>query len=190
MGKRVVAINGSPRKDGNTHRALEIVGEELTACGMEVELIQLGGIVVRGCQACRACAKRNGLCALDDGMNEILRRVWAADGLLIGSPTYFSNVSTETKAFIDRCGCVSGANGGLLRGKIGAAVTAARRAGSNMTFAAINYLFTKCEMPVATSGYWNMTLAREPGDIDADSEGVETFRTLGRNMAFLLERLR
>jgi len=190
MQKTVVAINGSPRKEGNTSRALHIVGDVLTACGIAVTYIQLGGMPVRGCQACGACAKLENRCVMDDGMNEILHSVWQADGIILGSPTYFSNVSAETKAFIDRCGYVSGANGGLLRGKIGAAVTAVRRSGGNVTVAAMQYLFTKCEMPVATSSYWNMTLARTQGEIEKDQEGIQTFQTLGKNMAFMLERLR
>ncbi len=122
-------------------------------------------------------------------MNGFLEKIWAADGLVIGTPTYFSNVSSEVKALIDRAGVVSGANGGLLRGKVGAAVVAARRSGANFAFAAVNFLFTKCEMPVASAGYWNMTLSGAPGDVQKDAEGRQTFETLGRNMARMVLRL-
>lgn len=187
----VVLINGSPRRQGNTRRALEIVARALEAEGVETDILQLGGKNVRGCQSCGACSRlKNGRCAIDDDMNEILEKIWQADGIVIGSPTYFSNVSSEVKALIDRAGVVSGANGGLLRGKVGAAAVAVRRAGSNFTFAAINFLFTKCEMPVASAGYWNMTLAHMPGDIEGDEEGIRTFETLGKNMAFMVKKLR
>ncbi len=188
---KVLLLNGSPRRRGNTFQALEIIARALEAEGVEAEICQLGGKNVRGCQSCGGCARlKNRRCALEDDMNDILEKIWAADGLVIGSPTYFSNVSSEVKALIDRAGVVSGANGGLLRGKVGAAAVAVRRAGSNFTFAAINFLFTKCEMPVASSGYWNMTLARDPGEIQGDEEGIRTFETLGRSMAFMVKRLR
>ncbi len=192
LEKMVLAINGSPRKNGNTRRALEIAGEKLAARGIRVEHIQLGGLRVRGCQACGWCRSHpEKRCAFDDdGMNEILGRVWEADGLLIGSPTYYSNLTTETKAFIDRCGFVSGANGGLLKGKIGAPVVSVRRAGGNVTYASINYLFGISQMPIATSSYWNMTLSRDIGDIENDAEGIRTFETLGDNMAEMILKLR
>lgn len=192
MNKLVLAINGSPRKNGNTKRALMIAGERLEQHGICVEHVQLGGLRVRGCQACNWCRKNpEKRCFYDDdGMNEILARVWEADGLLIGSPTYYSNLTTETKAFIDRCGYVSGANGGLLKGKIGAPVVSVRRAGGNITYTAINFLFGISQMPIATSSYWNMTLSRDIGDIENDEEGIRTFETLGDNMAEMIKKLR
>jgi multimeric flavodoxin WrbA len=113
-----------------------------------------------------------------------------ADGILIGSPTYFGNVTSETKALIDRCGKVVKANGNPLRGKAGAAVVAARRAGANFTYAAINFFFGITEMIVPASSYWNVTLAHDAGDAAKDEEGIRTLQTLGRNMAWLLERIR
>lgn len=187
----VLLVNGSPRRQGNTRHALEIVARALEAEGVGTQICQLGGANARGCQSCGECARTaNGRCALRDDISEILEKVWACDGLVIGSPTYFSNVSSEVKALIDRVGVVSGANGGLLRGKVGAAVVVARRAGANFAFAAINFLFTKCEMPLASAAYWNMALARAPGEVKGDAEGVATFETLGANMAFMLKRLR
>lgn len=188
---KVLLVNGSPRRQGNTFQALQTVARALEEGGVEAEICQLGGRDVRGCQNCGGCARRKDRrCVLADDMNDILEKLWAADGLVIGSPTYFSNVSSEVKALIDRAGVVSGANGGLLRGKVGAAAVAARRAGANFTFAAINFLFTKCEMPVASAGYWNMALAGAPGDIQNDAEGIRTFETLGKNMALMVRKLR
>jgi len=113
----------------------------------------------------------------------------AADGIIIGSPTYFSNVTTEVKALIDRCGFVSKANGGLLRNKVGASVISVRRAGSNFVYSAINFFFGISEMVIASSNYWNMTLSVLPGDIQKDQEGILTFKTLGKNMAHVMKKL-
>ena len=190
---KVIAFNGSPRHSGNTAQSLQIVMEELAKEGIETEMIQLGGRKVFGCLACGKCREmQNNRCVRqDDDMNSFIQKMQEADGILIGSPTYFSNVSTEVKALIDRCGFVSKANGGnLLRGKIGAPVVAVRRAGSTFVYSAINFFFGIAEMPIATSSYWNMTLALEPGEVQKDEEGIQTFRTLGKNMAKLLKQTR
>ena len=190
---KVIAFNGSPRQNGNTAQSLQIVLEELSKEGIETEMIQLGGRKVFGCLACGKCREmQNNRCVRqDDDMNSFIQKMQEADGILIGSPTYFSNVSTEVKALIDRCGFVSKANGGgLLRGKIGAPVVAVRRAGSTFVYSAINFFFGIAEMPIATSSYWNMTLALEPGEVQKDEEGIQTFRTLGKNMAKLLKQTR
>ena len=190
---KVIAFNGSPRQNGNTAQSLQIVLAELAKEGIETEMIQLGGRKVFGCLACGKCREmQNNRCIRqDDEMNSFIEKMQEADGILIGSPTYFSNVSTEVKALIDRCGFVSKANGGnLLRGKIGAPVVAVRRAGSTFVYSAINFFFGIAEMPIATSSYWNMTLALEPGEVQKDEEGIQTFRTLGKNMAKLLKQTR
>ena len=190
---KVIAFNGSPRQNGNTAQSLQIVLAELAKEGIETEIIQLGGRKVFGCLACGKCREmQNNRCIRqDDEMNSFIEKMQEADGILIGSPTYFSNVSTEVKALIDRCGFVSKANGGnLLRGKIGAPVVAVRRAGSTFVYSAINFFFGIAEMPIATSSYWNMTLALEPGEVQKDEEGIQTFRTLGKNMAKLLKQTR
>jgi multimeric flavodoxin WrbA len=190
---KVVGFNGSPRREGNTFQSIRIVFEELEKEGIATEMIQLGGEKIFGCLACgrcfdnhdRRCVRR------DDEVNAYIRKMDEADGVIIGSPTYFSNVTTEVKALIDRCGFVNRANGGdILRGKAGAAVVAVRRAGSNFTYAAINFFFGIAEMTVPGSSYWNMTLALEPGDLRKDEEGILTFQTLGRNMAYLLKKLK
>lgn len=189
---KVVAFNGSPRVQGNTAQSIRIVFDELEKAGIETELVQLGGQKVYGCLACGKCweSQDNRCIRKDDAMNTFIQKIGEADGIIIGSPTYFSNVSTEVKALIDRCGFVNKANGGnLLRGKVGASVVAVRRAGSTFTYSAINFFFGIAEMIIATSSYWNMTLSLEPGDVQKDEEGIETFRTLGRNMAQLLGQL-
>lgn len=188
---KVVAFNGSPRGNGNTAQSIRVVFEELEKEGIATELVQLGGKKVFGCLACERCweTKDNRCARQDDSMNAFIEKIKEADGVIIGSPTYFSNVSTEVKALIDRCGYVNKANdGGLLRGKVGAAVVAVRRAGSNFTYAAINFFFGIAEMIIPGSSYWNMTLSLEPGDFQNDAEGIETFRVLGRNMARLLKQ--
>ncbi|AEV68882.1 flavodoxin family protein [Acetivibrio clariflavus] len=188
---KVVAFNGSPRVNGNTAQSLEIVLEEIRKEGIETELIQVGGKKLSGCKACMMCRKnQDKRCAIqDDEMNSFIEKMIEADGIIIGSPTYFSNVTAEIKALIDRCGYVAKSNGGFLKGKVGAPVVAVRRAGSNFTYAAINFFFGISEMIVPGSTYWNMTLALQPGDVWKDEEGIATFRTLGKNIAALLKKL-
>lgn len=190
---KVVAFNGSPRINGNTAQSIQLVLAELSKEGIETEFIQLGGRKVFGCLACGKCFElQNNRCIRqDDEMNTFIQKMQEADGIIIGSPTYFSNVSTEVKALIDRCGFVAKANGGtLLRGKVGAPVVAVRRAGSTFVYSAINFFFGIAEMPIATSSYWNMTLALDPGDVQKDAEGVQTFQVLGKNMAKLIKQTR
>lgn len=190
---KVVAFNGSPRIDGNTAQSIKIVFEELEKEGIETELVQLGGRKVFGCLACRKCREnKDRKCARrDDEINYYIEKMIEADGIIIGSPTYFSNVTTEVKALIDRCGLVNKANeGDILRGKVGAAVVSVRRAGSNFVYSAINFFFGISEMVIPGSSYWNMTLSRDAGDILKDEEGIRTFRTLGRNMAQLMKKLK
>ena len=188
---KVVAFNGSPRPNGNTSEAIRTVLARLEREGIETEFVQLGGKRLSGCINCGQCRlNRDRRCAVDnDGMNELIGKMFAADGILIGSPVYFGNVTPEVKALIDRAGYVSGANGGLLKRKAGAAVVSARRAGANFTFAAINFFFGITEMIVPSSSYWNMTLSRDLGDFRRDAEGVRTMETLGDNMAWLLKKL-
>ncbi|AEG59761.1 flavodoxin family protein [Desulforamulus ruminis] len=187
---KVIAFNGSPRKNGNTYGSLKIVLRQLEQEGMDTEMIQLGGKKLSGCIACGRCSKnQDQRCAItDDDMNIFIAKMIEADGILIGSPVYFGNVSTEVKALIDRSGYVSVANGGLFKRKAGAAVVAARRAGTNFTYAAINFFFGINQMIVPNSNYWNMTLSRDIGDLEKDEEGKRTFEVLGQNMAWLLKK--
>jgi multimeric flavodoxin WrbA len=190
MVMRVVAFNGSPRKKGNTYHAIQTVFEVLKKEGIKTDLIQLGGADISGCRACYKCfEKKNRKCIQNDAFNLFFEKMIEADGILIGSPTYFSNVSTEVKALIDRAGLIAIANDYLLRRKVGAAVVAVRRAGATHVYSSINYFFGINHMIIPGSSYWNLGIGFEPGDILKDKEGLTTFRDLGENMAWLLEKL-
>ena len=188
---KVIAFNGSPRKKGNTSILINHVFEELKQQGIETELIQLADQKLRGCIACYKCfANQDKKCSVkNDGLNDCVEKMIQADGIIFGSPTYFSNVSTEIKALIDRSGLVSTANGFLLKRKVGAAVVAVRRAGSVTTFDAINHFFLYNQMIVPGSCYWNMAVGLEPGDVEKDDEGMNIMKVLGQNMAWLLKQL-
>lgn len=189
---KVTAFNGSARPKGNTSQAIQIVFEELEKEGIETELVNIGTKRLSGCIACFKCREnKDKKCVItDDLMNEYIAKMDSSDGIIIGSPVYYGSMTTNTKALIERCGQVSRANGDLLARKIGTPVVSVRRAGSNFTYAAINFFFGIMQMPIATSSYWNMTLAREQGDIQKDEEGIETFRNLGKNMAWLIKKTR
>ncbi|MBT3293773.1 MAG: flavodoxin family protein [Verrucomicrobia bacterium] len=186
---KVVAINGSPRKKGNTALLLKTAMAELEKEGIETEFVQLGGQKVRGCKACMKCfEKKNNRCVIEkDMINDVIAKMNEADGILIGSPTYFANVSTEIKALIDRAGLVVIANGHTLRRKVGGAVVAVRRAGAVPTFDAINKFFLINEMIVPGSVYWNLGVGRAEEEVAEDEEGMLTMKTLGQNMAWLLK---
>jgi multimeric flavodoxin WrbA len=188
---KVIAFNGSPRENGNTYESLNIVLNEIKKNGIETEMIQIGGKKLFGCLACRKCAQTKDLKCIrkDDNMNELIQKMIDADGIIIGSPTYFSNVSTEVKALIDRCGVVIRANGGVLKGKVGTAVVTGRRSGMNFVYSAINYFFGINEMVIASSNYWNMTLSNTPGDIFKDEEGIKVFEKLGNNFSDTVKKL-
>ena len=188
---KVVAFNGSARRDGNTAILVRRVLEELEKEGIETEMVQLAGERIRGCTACRGCvANQDSRCTIDDDVvNECIRKMVEADGIILASPTYFADVSAEMKALIDRAGFVARANGGLFRRKVGAAVVAVRRAGAIHAFDSINHLFFISEMVVPGSSYWNLGFGYAPGDVEADAEGMETMRVLGSNMAWLLKKI-
>lgn len=187
----VVAFNGSARRDGNTAILVRRALEELEKEGIETELVQLAGERIRGCTACRGCvANQDGRCTIDDDVvNECIRKMVEADGIILASPTYFADVSAEMKALIDRAGFVARANGGLFRRKVGAAVVAVRRAGAIHAFDSINHFFFISEMVVPGSIYWNLGFGHAPGEVESDQEGIETMRVLGSNMAWLLKMI-
>ncbi len=187
----VVAFNGSARRDGNTAILVRRALEELEKEGIETELVQLAGERIRGCTACRGCvANQDGRCTIDDDdVNECIRKMVEADGIILASPTYFADVSAEMKALIDRAGFVARANGGLFRRKVGAAVVAVRRAGAIHAFDSINHFFFISEMVVPGSSYWNLGFGHAPGEVESDQEGIETMRVLGSNMAWLLKMI-
>ena len=188
---KVVAFNGSPRKDGNTATLLAAVLRELESQGIETELVHLIGPLA-GCKACFKCKeKKNGRCIQDkDMINQCIQKMAAADGIIIGSPTYFADLTPETKALIDRAGFVAMANGYMFKRKVGAAVVAVRRAGAIHVFDSINHLFLISQMIIAGSSYWNIGMGREEKDVEGDEEGMATMRTLGQNMAWLIKRIK
>jgi len=188
---KVVAFNGSARKGGNTAKLLEIVLSELEGSGIETELVELAGKPIKGCIACYKCFKeKNRRCAVeDDIVNEALEKMLLADGILLGSPTYFADVSASMKALIERCGMVSRANGDMLRRKVGAGVVAVRRGGAFHVFSSLNAFFLIGQMVVVGSSYWNLGIGKDPGEVTKDEEGVKTMQELGRNMAWVLQRL-
>lgn len=189
---KVVAFNSSPRKDGNTFHLITAVLGELKKEGIDTELVQIGGKNLRGCIACYKCFEnKDQRCAVTkDMMNECIEKMIDADGMILGSPTYFANMSADLKALIDRAGMVAKANGEMYRRKVGAAVVAVRRAGSVHTFDAINHFFTIGQMIIPGSSYWNIGIGREKGEVEKDEEGMQTMRTLGRNMAWLLKKIK
>ena len=190
MAMKVVAFNGSARKGGNTAILLGYVLRELEAEGIETELVEMSGARIHGCLSCRECsANKDRRCAQkkDEG-NVFIEKMASADGILLGSPTYVSDVSPEIKALIDRACMVSGANGGIFRRKIGAAVVAVRRAGAMHAFDTLNHFFLITEMIIPGSTYWNIGFGREIGEVEKDEEGIRTMKVLGRNMAWLLKK--
>jgi len=188
---KVLAVNGSPRPKGNTSVMLGWAAEELTKAGVEVETFQLGGQPIDGCKACNVCwDKRDRRCVQDkDPVNEVIAKMVEADGLILGSPVYFSDLTPELKALIDRSGFVSLRNGRLLNRKVGAAVVVARRAGHVHTYDSINHFFGISGMFTVGSIYWNLGVGREPGEVNKDEEAKKTMAALGQNMAWLLEKI-
>lgn len=189
---RVVAFNGSARANGNTAILLNLALAELRKEGIETELVSLAGKGIPGCRACYKCfEKADGHCVVGgDIVNECIDKMRAADGILLGSPTYFSDISAGMKALIERAGMTARANEGLLTRKVGAGVVAVRRAGAMHAFTSLNLFFLIGQMIVVGSSYWNIGIGREPGDVEKDAEGVQTMQTLGQNMAWVLKRIR
>jgi multimeric flavodoxin WrbA len=187
----VVAFNGSPRAEGNTEHLLRHALAVLEEEGIETELVHIGGKRIRGCIACRKCMEnQDRRCVIeDDIVNECIGKMAIADGILIGSPTHFADLSPETKALIDRAGFVGIANGGLYARKVGAAVVAVRRAGGIHAYDSINHFFGISNMFTVGSSYWNLGIGLDPGDVEEDAEGIATMQNLGRNMAWLLRKI-
>jgi multimeric flavodoxin WrbA len=188
---KVVAFCGSARKNGNTALLLETALEPLAAAGIETELIQLAGKEIHGCRACYGCFKnKNERCVFDDDIvNDCVAKMKGADAIVLGSPTYFADVSSEMKALIDRCGMVSRANDDMLKRKAGAAVVAVRRAGGMHAFQTMNSFFLINQMIVVGSKHWNIGIGREKGEVAKDEEGMSTMQVLGENMAWLLKKV-
>jgi len=188
---KVIAFNGSARKDGNTSILLNMVFEELKAEGIGTEMYALAGKPVQGCIACFKCFEnKDKRCAVEkDIINECIQKMLEADGILLGSPTYFADVSAGMKALIERCGMVSRANGDMLKRKVGAGVVAVRRAGAMHVFNSLNSFFLINQMIIPGSSYWNLGIGRQPGEVNNDLEGVQTMKNLGKNMAWLMKKI-
>jgi multimeric flavodoxin WrbA len=188
---KVLGINGSARKDGNTAIMIKKIFEILEEGGVETEMVQLAGEQISGCRDCGLCkVRRNGKCALEnDPVNDIVQKMVESDGIILGSPVYFSNITPEMKALIDRAGRVVKVNDYLLKNKVGASVVAVRRAGALPAFHAMNCFFFVEQMIVPGSIYWNLAVGRDIGDVESDDEGMETMTNLGVNILYLLKKL-
>ncbi|GAU77883.1 flavodoxin family protein [Fusibacter sp. 3D3] len=185
---KVIAINGSPKKEGNTYHAIQLVAEELKNENIEVEIIHVGNQVIRGCLACNACMKnKDGKCIIDnDPVNEVIQKMKEADGILLGSPVHYAAVSGTMKSFLDRAFY---AGSGLFRHKVGAAVVAVRRSGGVPTFNQLNNFINYAEMAMPSSNYWNVIHGGAPGEVLQDEEGKQIMRVLGKNMAWLMKTI-
>lgn len=186
---KVVAINGSPKAEGNTFHALNEVLEELRKEGIQGEIIHIGNKNIRGCLACGQCARnKDEKCVQKkDKVNDWIAKMKEADGILLGSPVYYASIAGTMKAFLDRAFYVSGANGGMFRHKVGASIAAVRRSGGLPAFNVLNNYLLYAEMIIPASNYWNVIHGARPGEVIQDEEGIQIMRVLGRNMAWLLK---
>lgn len=191
MTIKVIAFNGSPNKDGNTAILLQTVLKELEANNIKTELIHVGAKQIHGCIACKKCwENQNKQCVLkNDSVNEWIDKMYNSDGILIGSPTYFADLSGQMKSFLDRAFFVAIANQSMFQRKVGASVVAVRRAGAIHTFNSLNNYFTISQMLIVSSSYWNIGFGLEKNEVQKDAEGLQTMRNLGLNMAWLLKSL-
>lgn len=182
---KVLLINGSPHAKGNTYIALHEMEQIFTAEGVETEMIHIGNKDIRGCVACGSCAK-NGKCVFEDLVNETAPKFEACNGLVVGSPVYYASANATLIAFLDRLFYSTGFDKTM---KVGASAVVARRGGLSATFDELNKYFTISGMPVASSQYWNSVHGRTPGEAAQDAEGLQTMRTLARNMSFLMKSI-
>ena len=189
---KVIAFNGSARKEGNTALLLNTVLKELEAEGIGTEIYHLAGKPIQGCIACMKCFEnKNKRCAVEkDIVNECIQKMLDADAILLGSPTYFADVSASMKALIERAGMVSRANNDMYQRKVGAGVVAVRRAGAFHVLSSLNAFFLIGQMIIPGSSYWNLAHGRLPGEVTKDDEGMKTMKQLGQNMAWLMKQLK
>ena len=188
---KVIAFNGSARKDGNTAILIKHVFKELEKEGIKTELIQLAGEKIQGCIACYKCfSAKNKRCAVTgDIVNECIKKMEQAEGIILGSPTYFADCTAQIKALMERAGFVSRANGEMFKRKIGAAVVSVRRSGAIHAFDTLNHFFTIGQMITVGSSYWNIGVGREIGEVEKDEEGLLTMSILGKNMSWLIKKV-
>ena len=183
---KVILVNGSPHERGCTDRALREVAAALESEGVQTEMLWIGRQPVSGCTGCGACRKLK-KCVIDgDGVNDFIRKAQSADGFVFGSPVHYASAGGAMISFLDRAFCSGGA---AMKYKPGAAVASCRRAGASATFDMLNKYFTISNMPVVSSQYWNSVHGRLPGEATQDAEGMQTMRTLGDNMAWLLKNI-
>ncbi len=186
---KVIGINGSARRDGNTAIIIRTIFEELNKRDVETELIQLADVDIEPCRACFACKGKGNCVFRKDGFAEVFCKMAEADGIILGSPVYSADVSSRMKALLDRGGVVAATNHGILKHKLGVAVASVRRAGGMTAVDTMNHFFLNKEMIVVGSTYWNMVYGREIGDVLKDDEGIANMRNLGQNMASILLKL-
>ena len=187
---KILAFNGSPREKGNTYNAINMVAKELKKEEIEVEIIHIGNKPLSGCIACGKCKEnKNERCAIDDEVNEWIQKMKVADGIILGSPVYYSSIAGNMKCFLDRAFYVCGVNNGILRHKVGASVVVARRSGGVSAFSQLNKYLMYSEMLIATSCYWNVIYGHKEGEALKDSEGQQIMSILGRNMAWIIKLL-
>lgn len=186
---KVVAFNGSPKKNGNTYEAIKAAAEELKKENIDVEIVHVGNKVIRGCMACGGCARNmNEKCVMqNDEVNDWIQKMKEADGIILGSPVHYSAIAGTMKSFLDRAFYVTSVNNGMLRHKVGASVVAVRRSGGVPTFTQLNNYLNYSEMLMPTSNYWNVVHGTAPGEAVQDEEGMQIMRVLGKNMAWLLK---
>ena len=182
---KVLILNGSPHANGNTAIAINELVNVFAQESIETEIVQLGNKDIRGCIACGSCFK-NGKCAFDDIVNELAAQFETADGLVVASPVYYASANATLIACLDRLFYSSHFDKTM---KVGASIVVARRGGCSATFDELNKYFTICGMPVASSQYWNCIHGNEQGDAELDAEGLQTMRTLARNMSFLMKSI-
>lgn len=182
---KVLLVNGSPRHKGNTALALEEMVKVFEAEGIETEVLHVGNKDIRGCIACGSCGK-NGKCVFDDMVNECAPKFEACDGIVVASPVYYASANATLIAFLDRLFYSTHFDKTM---KVGASVTVARRGGCSATFDELNKYFTISGMPIASSQYWNSVHGGAPGEAELDAEGMQTMRTLAKNMSFLMKSI-
>ncbi|MDR0544042.1 MAG: flavodoxin family protein [Odoribacteraceae bacterium] len=183
---KVIAFNGSPRREGNTAQAIHTVAAELAARGIDVEIVHAGNKIISGCMACGQCTKDNRCSNRSDSVNDWIEMMLAADGLILASPVYCAGVNGAMKAFLDRATYAISRGQGLMRYKVGAALVAVRRSGASSALDTLQHYLQFLEMLIPASNYWNIIHGRLPGEAALDHEGQQIMRILGRNMAWLM----
>lgn len=187
---KVVAINGSPKNNGNTAQLIDTIAQALAKENIETEVLHVGNKTIRGCFGCGGCAKnQDERCVAkdDECVNEYIQKMKDADGIILGTPVHFAGIAGTMKSFLDRAFYVSSANGNLVRNKVAASIVAVRRSGGVSTFDAMNHYLTYAEMVMPTTNYWNVAHGRVPGEVHEDLEGIQMARVLGKNMAWTLK---